>query len=51
MEGLEMGTVVLVSSLVLGALALPVAAIAIHQRKRRSYERRAGVRHKEKIEL
>jgi hypothetical protein len=51
MEGLEMGTVVLVSSLVLGALALPVTAIAIHQRKRRSYERRAGVRHKEKIEL
>ncbi|HEX8379213.1 MAG TPA: hypothetical protein VF619_01535 [Allosphingosinicella sp.] len=51
MEGLELGTVVLVSSLVLGALALPVTAIAIHQRKRRSYERRAGVRHKEKIEL
>jgi hypothetical protein len=50
-EGLELGTVVLVSSLVLGALALPVTAVAIHQRKRRSYERRAGVRHKEKIQL
>jgi hypothetical protein len=51
MEGLELGTVVLVTSLVLGALALPVTAIAIHQRRRRSYERAAGVRRKEKIHL
>ena len=39
MEGLELGTVVLVSSLVLGALALPVTAVAIHQRRRRSFEK------------
>ena len=51
MEGLELGTVVLVTSLVLGAVALPVTAIAIHQRRRRSYERKAGVRRKEKIHL
>jgi hypothetical protein len=51
MEGLELGTVVLVTSLVLGAVALPVTAIAIHQRRRRSYERKASVRRKEKIHL
>ncbi len=51
MEGLELGTVVLVTSLILGALALPVTAVAIHQRRRRTYERRAGVRRKEKIDL
>lgn len=51
MEGLELGTVVLVTSLVFGALALPVTVIAIHQRRRRSYERKAGVRKKEKIDL
>jgi hypothetical protein len=51
MEGLELGTVALVSSLVLGALALPVTAIAIHQRRRRAFEKRMSVRRKEKIEL
>jgi hypothetical protein len=51
MEGLELGTVVLVSSLVLGALALPVTAIAIHQRRRRSFERKMSFRRKEKIDL
>jgi hypothetical protein len=51
MEGLELGTVVLVSSLVLGALALPITAVAIHQRRRRSIERRASARRKEKIHL
>ncbi|HEX8064853.1 MAG TPA: hypothetical protein VF535_16770 [Allosphingosinicella sp.] len=51
MDGLELGTVALVSSLVLGALALPVTAIAIHQRRRRSLEKRMGVRRKEKIDL
>jgi hypothetical protein len=51
MEGLELGTVVLVSSLVLSALALPVTAVAIHQRRRRSVEKKAGVRRKEKIQL
>ena len=51
MEGLELGTVVLVSTLVLSALALPVTAVAIHQRRRRAFERRASVRRKEKIQL
>jgi hypothetical protein len=51
MEGLELGTVVVVSSLVLGALALPITAVAIHQRRRRAFEKRASVRRKEKIEL
>jgi hypothetical protein len=51
MEGLELGTVVLVSSLVLGALALPITAVTIHQRRRRSFEKRAAVRRKDKIQL
>jgi hypothetical protein len=51
MEGLELGTVVLVSSLVVGALALPITAVAIHQRRRRSFEKRAAVRRKDKIQL
>lgn len=51
MEGLELGTVVLVTSLVFGALALPVTAVAIHQRRRRALERKMSVRRKEKIQL
>jgi hypothetical protein len=51
MEGLELGAVVLVSSLVVAGLALPVTIIALHQRKRRAYERAAGLRRKEKIRL
>ena len=51
MESLELQTVVLVSSLVLAGLALPVTAIALHQRRRRSCERAAGLRRKEKIRL
>jgi hypothetical protein len=51
MEGLELGTVVLVTSLVLGAIALPATAIALHQRRRRSFERKASARRKEKIHL
>ena len=51
MEGLELGTVVLVSSLVMAGLALPFTVIAIHQRRRRTYERSAGLRRKEKIRL
>jgi hypothetical protein len=51
MEGLELGTVVLVSSLVVGALTIPITAVAIHQRRRRLFEKKAGVRRKEKIEL
>ncbi|HEX6374291.1 MAG TPA: hypothetical protein VFZ91_01065 [Allosphingosinicella sp.] len=51
MEALELETVVLVSSLVFGAFAVPVTAIALHQRKRRTFERSAGLRRKEKIRL
>lgn len=51
MEGMELGTVVLVSSLVMGAIALPMTAVAIHQRRRRSFEKKAAVRRKEKIQL
>ena len=51
MDGLELQTVVVVSSLVMAALALPVTAIAWHQRRRRSNERAAGLRRKEKIRL
>lgn len=51
MEALELETVVLVSSLILGAIALPVTAIVLHQRRRRAYERSAGLRRKEKIRL
>lgn len=51
MEGMELGTVVLVSSIVVGALALPLTAVAIHQRRRRSFEKRAASRRKDKIQL
>jgi hypothetical protein len=51
MEGLELETVVLVGALVLAGLALPVTAVAVHQRRRRAYERAAGLRRKEKIRL
>ncbi len=51
MEGLELGTIVLVGSLVFAGLALPVTVIAVHQRKRRAHERAAGLRRKEKIRL
>ncbi len=51
MEGLELQTVVVVSSLLLAGLALPITAIAVHQRRRRAYEKSAGLRRKEKIRL
>jgi hypothetical protein len=51
MEALELETVVLVASLVVAALAVPVTAVALHQRKRRALERAAGMRRKEKIRL
>jgi hypothetical protein len=51
MEGLELETVVLVGALVLAGLALPLTAVAVHQRRRRSSERAAGLRRKEKIRL
>jgi hypothetical protein len=51
MEGLELQTVILVSSLVLAGLAVPIGVIAVHQKRRRAYERSAGLRRKEKIRL
>lgn len=51
MEALEVETVVLIGSLVVAAFAVPVTAIAVHQRKRRTYERAAGMRRKDKIHL
>jgi hypothetical protein len=52
MEADEIGMIVLVVSLVLvGGLVVPMAAIALHQRKRRAHERAAGLRRKEKIRL
>jgi hypothetical protein len=51
METLGLGTVVLVASLVAAVFAVPVTAITVHQRRRRSFEREAGVRRKEKIRL
>jgi hypothetical protein len=51
-ETAELGMIVLVASLVVvAALAVPFIAIAVHQRKRRSHERAAGLRRKEKIRL
>lgn len=51
MEGMELETVVLVTALVLAVLAVPVTAIGLHQRRRRAYERAAGLRRKDKIHL
>ena len=51
MEGLELQTVIVATLLVMGALAMPITAVAVHQRRRRRYERRAAVRRKEKIHL
>jgi hypothetical protein len=51
LETLEPETVVLVTLLVLAGLAVPVTAIGWHQRKRRTDERAAGLRRKEKIRL
>src|SRR3954471_13616711 len=51
MEALELETVILAMTLVVAAIALPVGAIALHQHKRRAYERAAGLRRKEKIRL
>ena len=52
MEAPELGMMVLVASLVtVAALAVPVIAVAVHQRRRRSFERAASHRRKEKIRL
>ncbi|HYE26698.1 MAG TPA: hypothetical protein VEA61_00460 [Allosphingosinicella sp.] len=51
MDALELETVVWVSLLVLAAITVPIGAIALHQRRRRIYERTAGLRRKEKIRL
>jgi biopolymer transport protein ExbB/TolQ len=51
MEGFEVQSAALVAAMVGLALAIPATAIALHQRRRRSFERRAGRRRKEKIRL
>jgi hypothetical protein len=51
MEALDWGLIVVAASLAVAAIAVPVTVVAIHQRKRRSFERAAGVRRKEKIRL
>ena len=51
METLELDTALLVIALVLGALAVPITVIALHERRRRACERAAGLRRKEKIRL
>ena len=51
MEALELETAILVIGLVLGALAVPIMAIALHERRRQATERAAGRRRKEKIRL
>ncbi|MEA3054040.1 MAG: hypothetical protein QOG72_2943 [Sphingomonadales bacterium] len=49
MEATE--TIALIASLLGAAIVIPLTAIALHQRKRRAFERRAGMRRKEKIRL
>jgi hypothetical protein len=51
MAAFEFDTIAVAATLVLAALALPIIVIALHQRKRRAYERAAGLRRKQKIRL
>ena len=51
MEGLALETVLLVVALVLLGLAASLTLVAVHLRRRRTFERAAGVRRKEKIHL
>ena len=51
MEGMEIQSAGLIAAIVALALAIPATAIALHQRSRRSFERRAGRRRKDKIQL
>jgi hypothetical protein len=51
MEALETETIILIASLVAAGIAIPVTAIALHERKRRHFERAAGMRRKDKIRL
>jgi hypothetical protein len=51
MEMIQMETVILIASLLGAAIAIPVTVIGLHQRKRRIFEQRAGMRRKEKIRL
>jgi hypothetical protein len=51
MEALGSEIVILVASLLAAAIVIPVTVIALHQRKRRAFEQRAGLRRKEKIRL
>ena len=51
MAELEFDTVAVAAILAVAALALPIISIALHQRKRRAFERSAGLRRKQKIRL
>ncbi|HEY0044747.1 MAG TPA: hypothetical protein VGB62_09380 [Allosphingosinicella sp.] len=46
-----METLGLAIGLAVAAMAIPITAIAVHQSRRRRYEKKAGVRKKEKIVL
>ena len=45
------GLIVVVASLLVAGVAVPLAVIAVHQRRRRTAERAAGRRRKHKIRL
>ena len=49
--GVGMETLGLAIGLAVAAMAIPITAIAVHQSRRRRYEKKAGVRKKEKIVL
>jgi hypothetical protein len=51
MEAQELETIFLVVGVLVAMIVLPATVIALHQRKRRSFERAAGRRRKEKIRL
>lgn len=51
MEALGIETVVLIASLAVAAIVIPVAVIALHERRRHSSDRAAGLRRKDKIRL
>jgi hypothetical protein len=51
MSAFEFDTAAIMAALVAAGLTLSTTAIALHQRKRRAYERAAGPRRKRKIHL
>lgn len=51
MQTIDFGLIVLVGALLLAGIAVPLAVIAVHQYRRRHFERAAGRRRKKKIRL